>query len=433
MNLRQAIFHNTTWNIIGTLLTFISNIIIVRLLGIEYSGSFFYVLALLTLVCTALKLGIENGIVFIVSGSPGSTRALFLLLFPVAVLQSLAAIVITYFLAGMIENISISWAVVFIISNIFYYYITAFYQARKMFKSLNVFKTFFTVLQTILLALLYFNKEGIYPKILQQVPLLQVIFIILTLFTALQIVVLLVYFYLKTTPSGPVYPDLPLFKRLMNFSGINYLVTILIFLISRVDFYFVEKYCDSVTFSNYSQVAKLGQIALIIPGLLGGVIFPFSVNTQEAMQGKVVFLCRLSGLFFLCFFLIVLMIGNGFFPWLLGADFNLVYKGILLSFLGVYSMAVSILLLSYFEGRNAQSIVLVSYFVTLCLIITGDYFLVEQFGYIAASLIFSVSNFAGMLILLNNFTKKAGLNWNEVLVPASTDIRRLWTNFLKPV
>jgi O-antigen/teichoic acid export membrane protein len=432
MNLRAAIFHNTTWNIIGTLLTFISNIIIVRLLGVEYSGSFFYVLALLTLICTALKLGIENGIVYIVSGHPGSTRPLFLLLFPVAVLQSLAAIVITYFMAGMIENISQSWAVIFVISNIFYYYITAFYQAKKMFKSLNVFKTFFTAVQTILLSLLYFNKEGIYPRILEQIPLMQVIFIILTLFTALQIAVLLAYFYLKTTHPGPATLDLPLFKRLMNFSGINYLVTILIFLISRVDFYFVEKYCDPVTFSNYSQVAKLGQIALIIPGLLGGVIFPFSASTQDGMQGKVVLLCRASGLFFLCFFLIVLVCGNGFFPWLLGADFNLVYKGILLSFLGVYSMAVSILLLSFFEGKNAQSIVLVSYFVTFCLIVTGDYFLVERFGYIAASVIFSVSNFTGMLILLHNFTKKAGINWNEVLIPAPKDIRRLLTNFLKP-
>jgi O-antigen/teichoic acid export membrane protein len=422
MRLKEALLHNTAWKIIGMAFTFTSNILIVRLLGVEDSGSFFYLVAMLTLVITAMKLGIENGLVYLSSRYPAETGALLYFLLPLLLIQSLVVFFVVRYLLQDSYSVSHGWAMVFILSNIFFYYITALYQAKKMYISINVINTVIAGLQTILLLVVIFNNsEDMIPG-----ALVKNVFIILTAATVVQMVLLTVWFCLKNKDvRKPVKLSANFIRQLFRYSGLNYIITILFFLMTRADFFFVEKYCDETTFGNYTQVAKFGQMALVLPALLGGVIFPYSAGRQRAIEDQVSFLCRLLGIFFIILLAGALLFGSQLFPLLLGNGFVLVYKGFLASFVGVYSMGISILLLSYFEGKNRQQLVLSAYAISIVMLVTGDLLLVPRYGYLAAAGVFSFSNLAGMLLLLHYFSKRSAFSWRKVLVFSRSDLKKI--------
>ena len=193
----------------------------------------------------------------------------------------------------------------------------------------------------------------------------------------------------------------------------------------RADFYFVEKYCDAKTLGNYVQVAKIGQMALLLPSMLGGVIFPFSVNAEEGFAKKINFICRVLTLFFLAGMTGLLIFGKYIFVHLLGADFDLVHTGILAAFPGVFCLAMNIVFTSYFEGQNRQWRILGSTLMSLVIILVCDRIFVPQYGYMAAAFIFSSANAAGMLVLLAGYMKKSKSSFKEIFVFSGKDLKML--------
>jgi O-antigen/teichoic acid export membrane protein len=182
----------------------------------------------------------------------------------------------------------------------------------------------------------------------------------------------------------------------------------------RADFYFVEKYCDAIALGNYVQISKIGQMALIFPNLLGGVIFPYTVNALDTFADKISFFCRLLTLAFVFLAIGFLVTGKYIFVWLLGADFNLMYAGIAGTFVGIYCLAMSMILISYLEGKNKQNIVLLANFIILALIIIGDFIYVPLYGYLAAAIIFSIANLVGFIVLLSYFIKSTGVRIKNI-------------------
>ena len=223
-------------------------------------------------------------------------------------------------------------------------------------------------------------------------------------------------------------PDGSTIKNIFRYSAVNFAATVLMFLIMRADFYFVERYCSTLVLANYVQVAKIGQMALVFPGLLGGVIFPFTVNADESFSEKISFFCRVLTLIFIILLIIFLAAGPFIFTPMLGPDFYLMFRGLAATGIGVYCLAIGLILTSYFEGKNTQKIILVSNMVALLIILAGDTVFVPAFGYIAAALIFSTANLAGMIILLLHFMKKTSLSVKDIFLLKSSDsfIFRFW-------
>ena len=421
MEFKKALLHNFSWKIAGMLLTFLNNLIIVRILGAEDSGPFFYSIAIFTLFSTVIKLGIENGIVFIASRYPEKSKALFVfLLLLIAVQIFVVWLVVSVFRYE--KPIGSGWIVSFIIANTFFYYITAFFQAQKRFISINIINTMILALQLVFFSLIFWNRNILF---VQNDNNIGNIFSILTLFTVVQMIILSLW-YLKGSNGPVLINDLnKTVSELFKFSGVNYLITIIFFLITRADFYFIEKYCSQQVLGNYTQIARLSQMALVIPGLLGGVLFPYSINSDESFKKKILFICRIMTAVSLVLFACILVFGKQLFPWLLGYDFTLVYPGFAAIFPGVFCMSLSLLFVSYFEGVNKQKYILYAYLLTLIIIIVADLVFVHRYGFIAASIIFSAANFIGMMVLISKFRKNSFMKISDLLLISTADLKKI--------
>jgi O-antigen/teichoic acid export membrane protein len=161
---------------------------------------------------------------------------------------------------------------------------------------------------------------------------------------------------------------------------------------------------------------------------MGGVIFPYTVNAEAGFAEKVAFFCRVLTLIFLGIFILFLAFGKFIFTPLLGPDFVLVYKGMLGTFPGIFCFAINLIIISYFEGKNKQGVVLWSVVVSLLLLVIADYFLVPKYGFMAAAIVFSVANFCGMAVLLVSFIRTTKITLQNIFLfkPADQFIFRFW-------
>ncbi len=427
MKIKQALLHNTGWRIITMLFTFLNNIIIVRMLGVEASANFFYALAAFTLLSTVLRIGLENGIIYFASKRPEKTSAIILLLLFVLLLQTSITIIVLNIYAKEMVGYSLFWCVVFIMSNILVYYVSAFYQVKRMYISLNVSACIMVLCQTVFLYYLYSTGTNFLQSNTISKNSNDLVLIISALGILLQMIFLCFYFYQQhKNDFRSITRTDNITKKLFSYSLNNFGVTLLFFLVIRADLYFVEKYCDKIALGNYVQAAKIGQMLLVFPGLIAGVIFPYTINAAEALAVKLAMLCRLLTVVYFAGFILFLFIGPYIFTWLLGDDFNLMYPIFIASFLGVYFLSISLLLISYFEGIDKQLIIIWALLGTFIMIVVGDYFLVPFYGYLAAAIVFSVANFLGLFVLLKRFTQEAHIGFKQIFSPKKSD----W-NFLK--
>lgn len=427
MQLKQALIKNTGWNFIGLFFTFINNIFIVRILGAASSGSFFYSIAFLILLVILLRLGVENGLTYFGAKSQSFTGFLLSLLFPLSALQWFSCYLVLIKFKHPIQFFSPVWASTFVTANIFLYYTTAFFHARKQFSAINIISTISTLIQCMVLGYCYFNQGAAFTGLMINDTYTR-LFEILTITTVLQVVATLIVFVVQNKDVFIGYSfNIKLVGDLVKYSGFNYLNAILVFLGTRMDFYFVEKYCTLGELGNYIQAAKIGQLGMVLPGLIGGVVFPFAISSGNGFSEKVASLCRLVTSLFIFVFIGTLFFGYFLFPLLLGNEFTLVYKIVLITLAGIACMGLSIILMSYFEGKNLQRIILYSNATALGLILLGDYLFVEQYGYLAAASVFTTGNIAGLGIFLYFFTKQSGLKVRTMFFVRRSDLLTLFS------
>ena len=429
MHIKQALLHNTVWKIFAMLFSFVSNIIIVRLLGAETSAHFFYALAMFSLLSTFLRFGLENGIVFYASKHPDRTGRLIVFIFFVTVIQVILSCAVIRYIIPHPSPFSLFWMIAFVVSNSLIWYATAFYQVKRMYISINLSAAVAAFLQMAMLCFFYFSKTNFFLREGLAGNINNALLIVLSSGLILQLLFLGIWYFRSNKNNISLrLPDSSIITNIFRYSAVNFAATVLMFLIMRADFYFVERYCSTVVLANYVQVAKIGQMALVFPGLLGGVIFPFTVNADESFSEKVSFFCRVLTLIFMILLVIFLAAGPFIFTPLLGPDFYLMFRGLAATGVGIYCLAINLILTSYFEGKNSQKIILLSNIAALVIILAGDALFVPSFGYIAAAVIFSTANFAGMIILLLYFMKKASVPVKDIFLLKNSDsfIFRFW-------
>lgn len=426
MKLKQALLHNTGWKMIAMLFTLLNNILIVRILGVETSAVFFYAFAIFILLSTVLKLGLENGIVYFLSKNPEQTKSVTFFLSIVFIIQTIIALIILKYFISETLGFNIFWVVVFIVCNILLYYINAFYQVKKMFISLNICSCAIVILQTVMLTILYVTPVNFLIKFGFANTAKDKIMVISGAAILLQMVLLIIFFYLanKNDFKQP-FSNNGLFKKLFSYSFLNFIITVLFFLVLRADFYFVGKYCNKISLSNYLQSAKIGQMLLIFPGLIAGVIFPYTINEPQILAGKVAYLCRFLTFIYLLIYVVFLLTGNFVFTWLLGPDFKLMYEIFAVSFFGIYCLSINLLFISYFEGINKLKIILLSLAVTFMMLIFLNFLFIPGYGYMAAAYVFSMSNFLGLLILFKKFRSTTEILITDILFIKKSDWSKL--------
>ena len=370
----------------------------------------------------------ESGITYYGSNQLDSIPSITFFILPWLLVQAMATWGVLYFLPVHIGR-QLSW--LYVVSNLVIIYFSALYYATKLFVSINVIICLANgfVLGGLGWIYTWFGNED--EKMLElvkgriaQKPALSIhsisdgidsqafYFAVLVYFGGflLQGLALAIVFFIKSKPNFTVIAFKPkLIRKIFIYSSIAFISNIVFFLVTRIDYFFVERYCSKIALSNYVQVSKMGQLLVLLPTIIAGVVFPYSSGVEdEAYLGKLQALCRIIGLLFLPLAIIIVVSGYWLFPWLFGAGFRSMYPSMLFYLPGFYFLSLVTLLAAYIAGRAMLTKNLVASGIALIVVIMGDMFLIPVWGINAAAAVSSGAYFLCMLYLLWIFKQHFG-------------------------
>lgn len=222
---------------------------------------------------------------------------------------------------------------------------------------------------------------------------------------------------LQLFPPGMIRP-------FFYFAAVALVTNSMSFLMYRIDYWFVNKYCSEPTdLGNYIQACKVAQMFFILPAIIASVIFPVtasggSFEISEKMQTVSRVLITLYAV--LCSG--VAIVGYWLFPFIFGTTFQPMYFPFLLLIPGILAYSVVHLLAAFFSGSRNLSIGIITNIITLSLIITGDILFIPQFGIRGAAIVSSTGYIFLMCTLIFVHKRKYNSLFFDFLLLKKNDI-----------
>jgi O-antigen/teichoic acid export membrane protein len=406
MQFSKALQHTIGWKSLNTLLAFGINLLLVRIMGAESSGTFFYSITVLSFLTLAASWSMEAGITYYGSNDPESTPVIALLIIPVLIVQAAASWLVLRVLPINLE-VGLSW--VYVLSNLAITYFSALFYARKFFIPVNVIVCLVNLFVFAALGFIHYQGGSILAGGAgAKQSVLDLAANVYFFGFLVQAILLAVIFFLRSTlqPGTKIFQG-QLAKNIFRYSSIAFLSNILFFLVTRIDYYFVNRFCDAVSLSNYVQVSKLGQLLVLLPTMMAAVIFPYSAGAgEEDYLQKLQALCRGITLLFLPVSLVIIATGPWLFPWMFGAGFHGMYGSFLWYLPGFYCLSIVTLLAAYLAGKSLLTANLVGTLLALIAVMTGDLLLIPTWGINGAAAASSIAYAVCLCYLLWTFNKK---------------------------
>jgi O-antigen/teichoic acid export membrane protein len=423
MHFNTILKHTIAWKMINTVLVFLINLLLVRLLGVAASGSFFYAITELSLLVLLLSWCLESGITYFASKDDHLISTILFFILPLLLVQGAIAFVV---LKSMQLTISYQLALLFIVSSLAIIYFSAFFYAKKWFIALNIIicgVNFITALG--LLFLWYRNEEST-----SKTEVYQLVYIVGISLLAAILVVSIIVSTKKITP--PATAVLPVVKEMFTYSSVAFLSNTLFFFVIRVDYFFVQQYCSPAALSNYIQVSKFGQLLILVPSIIGSLVFPYSAGSGDAMGvNKVQQLCRVITLIFLPVTLVIFLTGYWVLPWVFGDGFNLMYVALLLYLPGFFALSIVTVLAAHLGGRRMLKANLLAASLALVMVVTGDVLTIPAYGINAAAAASSIGYIVCCIYLVWLFKVKFNCNAKGFFIIQKQEIKYIATQFKK--
>jgi O-antigen/teichoic acid export membrane protein len=167
--------------------------------------------------------------------------------------------------------------------------------------------------------------------------------------------------------------------------------SLIFFCFLRIDNFFVQRYCDSKTLSNYVQCGKVGQYFLYFSSIISTTMLPYIssekfnlsiFNFKKMMLPYVVFLI-ISGI-------ILILFGPVLYPFLFGEEYYQMYKYMYVFMPGYLSLSFLTILNALYIGNNNYVRIIIGDSIGLLAILLFDFIYVPKYGAVAAALISSI-------------------------------------------
>lgn len=179
-------------------------------------------------------------------------------------------------------------------------------------------------------------------------------------------------------------------RLLIRYALVALAANVIFFLVYRADYWFVKKYCSAQELGNYIQVSKLGQMLLIIPAIISGVIFPHTAaagTDLTKMKDDIIRIGRVITALYALLFVLMVLSGRWVFPFVFGQTFQLMYIPFLLLLPGLWALSNLSVLSAYFGGINKVKINMQGAAIALVVILAGDFLFIPRYGIIAAAIV----------------------------------------------
>ncbi len=242
----------------------------------------------------------------------------------------------------------------------------------------------------------------------------------------LAVAVLFIFRYTDKILAGrSLAPDV---KKLVGYSSVVFLSNVIYFLLYRIDYWFVEYYCDDKSLGNYVQVSKIGQLLITIPSTVSMVIFPYIAEKGKGgFLPELQLLSRVMLASFSIICLLAVLTGYWLFPFLLGHTFEQMYVPFLLLIPGILSLVSLYPYTFYYAGINMAKRNVTGSLVGLIIVVIADLLLIPRFGIKGAALASSIGYLCFQGYIMFWFKKDFHISLRQSFLLHSSDLARVLT------
>ncbi len=399
-SLQKSIQYNVVGKFLYHLLVFANNVMITRILGTAFSGYFFnelYILSFLVFLC---GFGFDYSLVYLLSKKQINIIDLCKKLLIISIFSALLIKILCIF---RIINLNQPHDAIFLFSvgNWLLVAFQAILSAYSKFLLQNIVLVSANLILLILLLVLYhpFHMDQPADK-----HTFDTIAITVGSMYFLQGFILLFIIRFANLASSSFIIS---WKELLS-SGLLMMISALIFFVYlRVDNFFVEKYCDATTLSNYVQCGKIGQYFLYLPTIVSSTLLPYYVKNDQQLSFAHWKKMVQPYIYILLFTVAVLAIGGSYiFPFLFGKEFGAMYTFMIILLPGFFALGILTLVNTVFFSKKNLITIIIGDIIGLFLIIVLDFIFVPKYGALAAAIISSFSYIATLGYLLVHLKKQ---------------------------
>lgn len=425
MNIQKLLYQNIFWRGLFFVSGFLLNILIARHFDAAISGWIYYLFTIFAFYTLIGGFSLESGLVYYGSKKEISMEKLtafsMLWTFLIALIVTVSYFIIIF--SGMdIPKVKYQYALLFICGNILLTFITSLFYAKQNYFTSNVA----AIGINLLLIFLLFNVNA--ESWLNNDVFISIYF---GSFLLTGIILLFIFFkqisFLKFRMIGKWE-----LKKLFRYSLLVFFSNIVFFLLYKIDYWFVNRYCTLEELGNYIQVSKVAHMFLILPGIMAGSLFPLIAgNHIEKAESALKVISRSIFFLYLLGCGILIMVGNWLFPFVFGKSFSGMYLPFLFLIPGILALSMVSTLAAYFSGKNKVSVNLKGSLMALVIIVIGDALLIPIYGIKAAAAISSLGYIVYNIYVLYTFDSihKSGII--DFFYFRISDFKRLKESILK--
>ncbi len=404
MQFKQFLRQSLIWRGLYFVTVFALNLVLSRLLQAEVSGWLYFIINIFSFIIVLGGFNIDSGITYFSASSvmPKKALAIFALFWAFVSTCVLIPFLYLFFKFFFVAPQIITSSLVFFGVNFIFgallvlFYVPMFYVDNNVSLP-NI--VLFTTNTLYIFFILFFAAKN---------PPLNVVFSSYCYLVCSQgIIIMLLYFFKNGNYLGVSLLSIQQIKQLLQYASIAFGGNIVLFLVYRIDYWFVERYCSPASLGNYIQASKLGQLLLVIPQVLAAAVFPQTasmVNTYQISR-DILIIFRLMIQFFAFAFLLLLLIGKWLLPFVFGSTFNDIYAPVLLLMPGILCLSMLVILLSFFSGKQRSKYNFNGAMLALAVILLGDFFLIPIYGIYAAAMVSTIAYFANFVYAIYQFKK----------------------------
>jgi O-antigen/teichoic acid export membrane protein len=405
MHLRKLIIQHVFWRGLYFLSLFGLNILISRHFKADGSGWIYYVINNLSFLILAVSLSLEAGVAFYVSNGQVSARKISFFCLIWSLVAASFGLLFMNWLIPTAYPVYFSKTELFVgcfcysLGVLLTTYFVALFFAKQVFRLPNLLLLIFNLL-LILLFFIYRTEVFVLDH-----------FIILYLGSfLLQGLMMAGAFFMQTFSTraeGETASFRIVLPLIFKYSLLALAGNIVFFLICRVDYWFVKRFCSYSDLGNYIQVSKLVQVLILVPSIMASTIFPLVAGGQKEEVNKalkIITRCLLFGIGVIC--LIIAVVGKWAFPFIFGGSFLQMHALFVLLIPGVLALSAHYPLTAYYAGKQRIMVNIRGSLLGLLVIITGDLIFIPTAGVLAAPLISSIGYGCYYLYVLFTFSKE---------------------------
>ncbi len=427
MNIQKLLYQNIFWRGLFFVSGFLLNILIARHFDAAISGWIYYLFTIFSFLTLIGSFSLEAGLVYF--GSKEEISQEKLLSFSILWTFIIALIVVlSYFsLIGIgidIPMIKFQYALLFICGNILLTFITGLFYAKQNYITSNLISiavNFFLIILLINVA----SESWLTNEVF--------IFIYFGSFLLTGMVLLVIFSNRFSFPKFRMIKSTEL-KKLFKYSMLAFLSNIVFFLLYKIDYWFVNRYCSLEELGNYIQISKVAQMFFILPGILAGALFPLiSGNHIDKVEATLKIVSRTIFFLYLAGCGILIIFGKWLFPFVFGESFSDMYRPFLFLIPGILALSTLYTLTAYFSGKNKVAVNLKGSVLALVIIVIGDALLIPKFGIVAAAMVSSVGYISYNIYVMVIFNKIHHSGMIDFFYFRLSDLKKLKESVLKNI